>query len=145
MEQTKKIKFTVVYHHGKINVLPYNYQFPLVNFSQLIVNWLLGSVSENVPPIWGFICKEVKHIKNGVRMWNMIKFFMSEVKRVAIEKVCWKTKMKDWDYMSAIDVWYNVQNYFNIKYMDNNKRKKRNLMENSLQLHFIFKYISESK
>ena len=40
---------------------------------------------------------------------------MSEVKIVAIDKVCWKAKMKDWDYMSAINVWDNVQNDFNIK------------------------------
>ena len=38
---------------------------------------------------------------------------MSEVKRVAIEKVCWKAKMKNWDYMSTINVWDHVQNYFN--------------------------------
>ena len=49
---------------------------------------------------------------------------MSEVKRVGIDKVCWKSKMKDWDYMSAINVWDNVQYDFNIKYMANNKRKK---------------------
>ena len=30
LEQTKKRKFTVRYHHGKLNVLPYNYQFPLM-------------------------------------------------------------------------------------------------------------------
>ena len=39
--------------------------------------------------------------------------------------------------MSAINVWDNVQNDFNIKYMANNK--KNNLMESSLQLQFIFK------
>ena len=49
---------------------------------------------------------------------------MSEVKIVAIDKVCWKAKIKDWDYMSAINVWDNVQNDFNIKYMANDKRKK---------------------
>ena len=49
---------------------------------------------------------------------------MSEVNRVAIDKVCWKTKMKDWDYISAINVWYNVQNHSNTKYMANNKLKK---------------------
>ena len=32
--------------------------------------------------------------------------------------------MKYWDYMSAINVWDNVQNDFNIKYMANNKLKK---------------------
>ena len=48
--------------------------------------------------------------------------------------------MKDWDYMSAINVWDNVHTDFNIKYMQNNGKK--NLMENSLQLHVIFKYLS---
>ena len=49
---------------------------------------------------------------------------MYEVKRVSIEKVWWGAKMKDWNYMSAINVWDHVQNDFNIKYMGNNKRKK---------------------
>ena len=48
---------------------------------------------------------------------------MSEVKIVAIDKLCWKAKMKDWYYMSSINIWYNVQNDFNNKYMDINKRK----------------------
>ena len=90
----------------------------------MIVNWLLGSVYENVPPLWNLSSKEVKHINNGTRMWNVMKCFMSEVKRVAIDKVCWKAKMKDWDYMSAINVWNNVQNDFNIKYMASKKQKK---------------------
>ena len=87
----------------------------------MIVNWLLGSVSENVPPLWTFSFKEVNHIKNGMRMWNMMKCFMSEVKIVAIDTVSWKSKMKDWDYMSAINVWDNVQTNFIMKYMSNNK------------------------
>ena len=92
--------------------------------SQLIVNWLLGSLSDNVPPLWTLSSKEVNHIKNGMKICNMMKCFMSEFKRVVIEKVSWKSKIKDWDYMSAINVWDNVQNGFNIKYMANNKRKK---------------------
>ena len=32
--------------------------------------------------------------------------------------------MKDWDYMSAINIWDNVQNDFSIKYMANNKKIK---------------------
>ena len=63
---------------------------------------------------------------------------MSEYKRVDIEKLCCKSKMKDWDYMSAINVWYNLQNDFNIKYMADNK-KERNFIKNSLQSHVIFK------
>ena len=47
--------------------------------------------------------------------------FMSEVKRVSIEKVCCKSKIKYWDYMSAINILDNIHNDFNIKYMDNNK------------------------
>ena len=55
----------------------------------------------------------------------MMKCFMSKFKIVAIDKVCWKAKMKDWDCMSAISVWDNVHNYFNNKYMANNKQKNK--------------------
>ena len=58
----------MVYHHGKLNVLPSNYQFPQMTCSQLVVNWLLVSVSENVPNIWTLSYKEVNNINNGMRM-----------------------------------------------------------------------------
>ena len=57
----------------KTKFLSSNYQVPPMTCSQLIVNWLLGSVSENVPPFWNFCSKEVKHINNCMRMWNIIK------------------------------------------------------------------------
>ena len=60
---------------------------------------------------------------------------MSEVKRVAINKVCWKSKIKYWDYMSAINVWDHFQNDFNIKYMANNKRKKLNEITFTIACH----------
>ena len=94
----------VGYYHGELNILSFNYKFPLMTCSQLIVNWLLGSVSENVPPLWNLSSKEVKHIKNGMRMWNMMKCFVSEVKKVAIEKLCWKSKMKYRGSMSVINI-----------------------------------------
>ena len=52
LEQTKKKKLTVGYHHGKLNISLFNYQFPLMTWFHMIVNWLIGSVSENVPPLW---------------------------------------------------------------------------------------------
>ena len=67
-------------------------------------------------------------------MWNMIKFFMSEV-ILAIDKVCWKSKMKDWDYISAVNVWDNVHNYFNIKYMANNKQTKTHGKQFTIACH----------
>ena len=57
-------------------------------------------------------------------MCNMMKLFMSAVNIVAIDKLCCKYKMKYWYYISAINVWDNVQNDFNIKYVANNQRKK---------------------
>ena len=106
----KKIKFTVGYHHGKLNVLPYNYYFPPMTCSPLIVNCLPGSLYNNVPLLWNFSSKKVTHINNGVRMWNIMKGFMYEVNRLAIDKVCCKSKIKDWGYMSSINVWGNMQN-----------------------------------
>ena len=65
---------------------------------------------------------------------------MYEVKRVAIDKVCWKSKMKDWYYMSEVNVWDGAQNDLNTKYMANKKWK--NPTENSLQSHVTFNYTS---
>ena len=96
------------YHNGKLNILTSNYQFHPMTLYQLIVNWLLSSVSDNVTPLWTLGSKEVKHIKNGVRVCNMMKCFNYEVKIVAIDKVRWKAKMKDWDYISVINAWVVV-------------------------------------
>ena len=60
------------HHHGKLNILPSNYQYLPITCSQLIVNWLLGNVSENVPPLWNLSYKEVKHKNNGMRTWKII-------------------------------------------------------------------------
>ena len=76
-------------------------------------------------------------------MWNMMKCFIYEVQRVAIDKLCWKSKMKDWDYISSIKIWDHMQICYNIKYMANNKREKYH--GKFLQLHVIFKYTSEFK
>ena len=135
LEQTKKRKFTVRSHHGKLNVLPFTYQFHPITLSQIIVNWLLGSVSYNISPIWTLSSKKVKHINNGMRMCNLMKCFMSEVKRVTIKKFCLKSKMKDWDYICAINVWDYVQNDFNIKYMANNKGKYPNGKQFTIAFH----------
>ena len=43
--------------------------------------------------------------------------------------------MKDWDYMSAINVWDNVQNDFNIKYMANNNPKKTHGKQFTIACH----------
>ena len=72
----------------------------------------------------------------------MMKCFMSKFKRVAIERIFWKTINKHKDYMRAINVWDNMQNDFNTKYMANNKQKNHGI---SLQSHVIFKYLSEYK
>ena len=97
-----------------------------MNYSRLTVNCFIDSVSDNLTPSWNLSSKEVKYINNGMIMWNMMKLFMSEVKIVAIDKVCWKPKIKYWDCIISINIWYNLQNDFNIKYMENNKRNKEN-------------------
>ena len=63
----------VGYHQGKISVLLSKYQLLMINYSQLILNWLLGSVSEIIPFLCTFSSKDVNNIKIGTRMWNMMK------------------------------------------------------------------------
>ena len=60
---------------------------------------------------------------------------MTEVERVSINKFCWKAKTKDWDYMSAINVWDHFQNDFNIKYMANNKQTKTHGKQFTITCH----------
>ena len=43
--------------------------------------------------------------------------------------------MKDWDYMSAINIWDNAHNYFNIKYMANNKQKQNHRKQFTITCH----------
>ena len=149
VEKTKKRKFTVGYHHGKLNYLPSNYQFPLTACFQLIENWLLGILFNNVIPLFNLSSKEVNHINNGMRLCNMMECFVSEVNRVSIDKVCWKYKMNDWDYMSAVNVWDNFQNDFNIKCMANIKRKKPHrehfTIAFHLQTYFIIQVMHSQK
>ena len=63
----------MVYHIVKLIVLLSNYQFPPMTLSHLIVNWLLCSVSGNVPHLWTLSYKGVKHINNGTIMWIIMK------------------------------------------------------------------------
>ena len=62
---------------------------------------------------------------------------MSEVNRVAIDKVCWKAKINYWYYISTINLWGNLHTW--------QIKNEKKITENSLQSHVIFNYLSESK
>ena len=72
---------------------------------------------------------------------------MSEVQRVAIYKVCLKSKIKDWDYMSAINIWDHMQNGFNIKYMalNNKNHEKQFTIACHLQIPFRIQRMRSKK
>ena len=71
-----------------------------------------------------------------MRMCNIMKFFMSEVKRVDIDKLCWKSKMEDWVYLSAINVgimcrMISISNTWLITKEKNSQKKVYNRMSYS--------------
>ena len=46
------------------------------------LNWVstYSKFLQSVPPLWTVSYKEVNNIKSGIRMWNMMKCFMSELR-----------------------------------------------------------------
>ena len=51
MEAIKKRTLFIRSHQGILTPLPVDWEFPFMTWSQLIQNWFLGKVHNNLPPI----------------------------------------------------------------------------------------------
>ena len=71
---TKKQKFTISLHHGRLITLPVNFEFPQgMTLFQLVRNWLIGDIDENIPPFQHLYSYFIKHDKNTIMQYNRIK------------------------------------------------------------------------
>jgi len=43
-------KYTLGFHHGRLNPLPADFQWPKMTTQQLCINWLVGNRLDNIPP-----------------------------------------------------------------------------------------------
>lgn len=129
MNAMKKRKFTIGFHHGKLNPLPANFQFPKMTAHQLIINWLLGDLTQNIPPYKNISTDFIKHIKYGIRKYNCMKVFMAFVENKARENECWYDK---WTYEHCVQLWETVGQRFIINLFSNEKSRKRELSWKSI-------------
>ncbi|GFH55956.1 hypothetical protein CTEN210_12433 [Chaetoceros tenuissimus] len=118
----KKRKFTIGFHHGQLNPLPPNYEFPSMSCASLVRNWFIGDSERNVPPFGTLDSHMVKHIgiyskKNpeqrlkrpsGAADLSMMKSFMTVVERIAKENKIWKKKNERWNLDSVNKLWLKV-------------------------------------
>lgn len=121
-ESVNKRIFTVGFHHGAMNPLPPNYIFPSMTLSQLITNWCLGDKGANIPPLRRFVDSPhlLKHIKWGVKNFNMMKYLMLIVAKAGQNANCWKDH---WDYNSVNYLLTTIVPPLKEKYLAKSNRK----------------------
>ena len=128
VEVIKKRRFTVGYHHNKLNVLPPNFEFPSMNVEQLINCWLLGSIEQNVPAYCTLSSKDVMHLKskksgkpigNGVRL-KMVAF-MKIVEQYARKENVWIEEKEDWTAAKVTKMWDTISDEFKAKFCETSR------------------------
>ena len=79
----KSRTLTMGCHHGKLNPLISNWQYPnSCTVIQLTNLWLIGNRKENVPPLAIAGADLVSHIDNGSGIFSKMRQVMSKVKEV---------------------------------------------------------------
>lgn len=87
-------------------------EFPDMTSYQLLVNWLLGDSSNNIPPMHTLKSKDVKHIRNGKTLLCSMRSVMKVVKLAARKHGIWRENVIDWDAESVLELWYMARSYF---------------------------------
>ena len=89
-KQMKSRTLTMGYHHGKLNPLPSNWQYPNgCTVIQLINLWLIGNRKDNVPPLAIAGADFVSHINNGSRIFSKVRQVMNKVEEIGREDTVW--------------------------------------------------------
>ena len=108
-----------------MNPLPADFKFPLQTFQQLVLNYLLGDSTKNIPPYSSLTPKYVRHNKSDATSLRMMKLLMSYVKKVAVPKGVWYNKSTEWTYARYITLWDTVSNTAEFKdVLKGNRRKE---------------------
>ena len=86
----KKRKIIVGFHHGKLNPLPSNWNFPKrLTVIALINMWHRGSTRDNVPAFKYLSAYNVAHIKQGKHTSQLMPKLMGKLKVFAEEMDFW--------------------------------------------------------
>jgi len=117
-QQLKARKFTIGYHHGKLNPLPSTWRYPKgITLIQLINLWLLGVNDQNVPPLGKVNTQWVYHFDTKARDYSKMKQVMKFVETFGKQRGVWVegTRVK-WDGAFVTTLWDAIWEDF-IPYM----------------------------
>ena len=108
--KTRKLK--VGYHHGKLTILPPNFAWPRMTTHQLVVNWLVGNVSKNLPPYCALSIKDVSHEKRLHKPFHEMKILMRYIECVARRQNCWVHNIQERTHQQVNNMWEKIGNKF---------------------------------
>ena len=108
-ERTKKKlmerKFTIGFHHGKLNPLPSTWRYPKgITLIHLINLWLIGQKDDNVPPMRKWSPQYVSHFDHNGRNYSKFKQVMKFVEEFGRLKGVW-VGPNEWDGETITKLW----------------------------------------
>ena len=150
-EIMKKRKFTVGLQRGKLTPLPPNFSFPFMTLEQLIFNWCLGNVEENVPPYCTLVRGYLNHDKRLAAKLSMMRALMSVVENIARKHNVWESNISEWTYEKVNKMWRTIGYQYIIAPLTKdsnrsktlswksfyNKMSERNIFNNKKNKHFV--------
>jgi len=122
-KQLKERKITIGWHHGRMNPLPADWQYPNgVTLIQLINLWLIGIQRDNVPPLQKVSPHWVYHFDEQGRSLSKMRTVMRFVEQFGREKGVWVSS--GWDGEKITTLWSAICEDFDPYMRTETKRAK---------------------
>ena len=111
--------------HGKISLLPSDYKFPCLTFSNFLTMWYCGDCSKNIAPYRILRAADVRHLKSGKCKLSMMKKLVFHVEReAAIVNLSHLIKRNGkWTTREVIDLYNAVKHLFQFPTLITTKRR----------------------
>ena len=121
----KRRKLKVGFHHGKLKILPVDFAFPRMTTNQLVLNWLVGNITNNLPPYCALSGTDFGHDKRLHKSFHEMKILMRYIECVARRHNCWIENNRDRTNENVNRMWEKIGNGFVIDpFMKKSARRK---------------------
>ena len=106
--QLKRRRFTIGFHHGKLNPLPSTWVFPKgLSIINMMNMWYCGNPKEQVPPFRYLKGPHVSHLKNGRENISKIGRVMEFIVMFVKEEKVW-IEDKNWSGAKITTIWTGI-------------------------------------
>ena len=123
----KARRLKVGFFKNKLQILPPEWTFPKMTSFQLVVNWLLTDIENNVPALRFLKPIDVKHLgKTAVVKLRMMRSVMGVVEKIAVSKNVWPAQ-SSMSYAAINNMWGVVQPCLFEKYGKDNQLRNAEL------------------